>query len=129
MSRRYRKYQKENSYTIIATISCIIRQFVLPNPFTNMFEPGIAELANLICGGFLITLAYYLTRTWYKRKKGEYWKGSLGFLINFIILNDSLLLISKFITNIYWIIGLFLVLYIILYIIEAKLFNKNSISF
>ncbi|MGN0992693.1 MAG: hypothetical protein ACI4PE_01970 [Bacilli bacterium] len=52
-------------------------------------------------------MAYMLTRTWYFSKKGDYWKGSLGFLINFSILTGFILFISKFITNLYWLLGIF----------------------
>lgn len=85
MAKRYKKYKKENSYVLVAGISYFIRQFLLPNPFSNLFESGIVELINFIFGGFLMALAYFLTRTWYTSKKGEYWKGSLGFFINFFV--------------------------------------------
>lgn len=102
---------------------------MLPNPFSNLFESGIAELVDWIFGGALIALAYILTGTWYVSKKWYYWKGSLGFLINFSILTGLILLISKFITNIYWVSGIFVCVYIILCILEAKLLNRNNILF
>ena len=126
MTRRYKKdkkYKKEDSYVLVAGISCFIRQFLLPNPFSNMFESGTSELVNWIFGGILIALAYNLTGMWYVSKKGDYWKGSLGFLINFSILTGLILLISKFITNIYWVLGFFIFAYIILCFIEGWLLN------
>lgn len=129
MAKRYIYYKKENLYAIVACISYFIREYLLPNPFSNLFEPGIAELVNYILGGALIFLAYVLTGTWYVSRKGEYWKGSLGFLINFSILTCLILLISDFITNIYWVSGIFLLLYIILCCAEYILLNKNKYIF
>lgn len=129
MIKRYKKYKKESSYTLVAGISYFIRQFLLPNPFSNLFESGIAELVNWLFGGILIALAYILTRTWYVSKKGEYWKGSLGFLINFSVLTGLILFISKFIANIYWVSGIFIFLYIILCFLEGWLLNRNNSIF
>lgn len=129
MIKRYKKYKKESSYTLVAGISYFIRQFLLPNPFSNLFESGITELVNWFFGGILIALAYILTKTWYVSKKGEYWKGSLGFLINFSVLTCLILFISKFITNIYWVSGIFIFLYIILCFLEGWLLNRNNSIF
>lgn len=129
MIKRYKKYKKESSYTLVAGISYFIRQFLLPNSFSNLFESGIAELVNWFFGGILIALAYILTGTWYVSKKGEYWKGSLGFLINFSVLTGLMLFISKFITNIYWLSGIFIFLYIILCFLEGCLLNRNNSIF
>ena len=129
MAKRYKKYKKESSYTLVVGISYFIRQFLLPNPFSNLFESGTAELVDWLFGGTLIALAYILTGTWYVSKKGNYWKGSLGFLINFSILTGLILLISKIITNIYCVLGIFVCVYIILCILEAKLLNRNHILF
>lgn len=46
MVKRYKNYKKESSYTLVARISYFIRQFLLPNPFSNLFESGITELIN-----------------------------------------------------------------------------------
>lgn len=129
MAKRYKYYKKESSYALVAGISYFIRQFLLPNPFSNLFGSGMAEFINYIFGGVLITLSYFLTRTWYVSKKGDYWKESLGFLINFSMLTGLILFISKFITNIYLVSGIFVYVYIILCILEAKLLNRNNILF
>lgn len=113
-------------YKIIKIISYLIRQFCLPNPFINMIEPNMAEVVNWSVGGVFVFLAYFLTRTWYESEEGYYWLGSLGFLINYAILNGSLLLISK-LTSILWlIVVLFLIIYILLCVLEYKLFNRNQ---
>lgn len=48
-------------YKILKIISYLIRQFCLPNPFANMFEPSIAEIVNWSIGGVFVLLAYILT--------------------------------------------------------------------
>ena len=112
-------------YKIIKIISYLIRQFWLPNPFANMFEPNIAEIVNWAVGGVFVLLAYILTGTWYESEEGYYWLGSLGFLINYAILTGLLLLISKLISVLWLIIVIFLIAYILLCVIEYKLFNRH----
>lgn len=127
MSRRYRK---SNDRGFISTMSYLARQFILPNPFANIFEnPGYAEIANWIFGGIFVPLAFLLTRTWYVSGINEKWEGSLGFFVNYCILTGLLLLISKFISDIYWIIGIFVVVYLILCFIEGWLLNRNNSIF
>ena len=111
-------------YSFIKAISFLIRQFMLPNPFSNIFENhGIAFIINTICGGIFIFLAYILTGTWYD---GD-WAllGSIGFLINFSILTCLFLLITNFISNIWIAIILFLCLFVLFGIFENKLFGKK----
>lgn len=127
MSRRYRK---SNGRVFISTISLLVRQFLLPNPFENIFpETGTAEVANLIFGGIFVPLAFLLTRTWYVSGVNEKWEGSLGFFVNYCILTGLLLLISKFISDIYWIIGIFCFVYLILCFLEGWLLNRNNSIF
>lgn len=127
MSRRYRK---SNSRGFISTMSYLARQFILPNPFTNIFEnQGYAEIANWIFGGIFVPLAFLLTRTWYVSGVNEKWEGSLGFFVNYCILTGLLLLISKFISDIYWIIGIFCFVYLILCFLEGWLLNRNNSIF
>ena len=127
MSRRYRK---SNSRGIVSTISYLIRQFVLPNPFENVFQKvRTAEVVNLIFGGIFIPLAFLLTRTWYVSGVNEKWEGSLGFFVNYCILTGLLLLLSKFISDVYWIIGIFVAVYIILCFVEGWLLNRHNSIF
>ncbi len=111
-------------YKLISVLSYLIRQFCLPNPFTNLFEDSnIATIANWICGGIFITFAYVLTGTWYDGD--EQFIGSLGFLFNYVIVTSLFMLITKFITNLYLVAFLFIVFYIILCIVENKLFGEK----
>ena len=127
MSRRYRK---SNSRGFISIMSYLARQFILPNPFINIFEnQGYAEIANWIFGGIFVPLAFLLTRTWYVSGVNEKWEGSLGFFINYCILTGLLLLMSKFISDVYWIIGIFVAVYIILCFVEGWLLNRHNSIF
>lgn len=117
-------------YYLIKILSFFIRQFFLPNPFINIFSSmGIAELVNLICGGVFIKLAYWLTGTWYVSRRGEEWKGSLGFLVSYFLLSDLFIKLSNYIHNIYYVIGLFGLIYIILYIVEIAFFDRDKSFF
>lgn len=112
-------------YQLIKIFSYLIRQFLLPNPFINLFkDSGMAEIINWIFGGILVPLAYFLTGTWYDG--GAKAIGSFGFLINYAILTGLFLLITKFIINIYLVAFLFTSGYIILCIVESKLFNRKT---
>lgn len=114
-------------YKIINTLSFIVRQFCLPNPFMNIFiDKNIAEIANWIIGGVFIPLAYTLTGTWHVSKRDASFIGSIGFLINYILLTGILIGISYFITNIWIVFLLFAITYIILCVIEEKLFNSKN---
>ena len=111
-------------YKIISVLSYLIRQFCLPNPFANLFEDqNIATIVNWVCGGIFIPLAYILTGTWYDGD--EQFVGSLGFLFNYVILTSLFILITKFITNLYLALFLFIVVYITLCIVENRLFGEK----
>lgn len=111
-------------YHLIKVISYLVRQFLIPNPFTNLIKnPGMAEIVNWIFGGALIPLTYFLTSTWYDGNVK--FIGSLGFLFNYAILTGLFLLITKFIPNLYLVAFLFILGYAILCIIESKLFGEK----
>lgn len=124
MSRRYRS-KSYNGRGLVSIVSYLIRQFCFPNPFTNIVkDPNTATIVNLICGGIFIPLAYTLTGTWYKC--GAKAVGSFGFFINYAILTGLFLLITKFITNLYLVASLFILGYVILCIVESKLFGEKN---
>ena len=112
-------------YKIVKYLSFLIRQFFLPNPFINIFNATTAEIINIMVGGIFIPLAYILTGTWYISSKETAWIGSIGFLINYAILTFLLLLISRLIENMYLMIIVYVVAYVLLCIIEHKLFNNK----
>lgn len=125
MSRRYRS-KSYNERGIVSIASYLIRQFCFPNPFSNIVkDSNIATIVNLICGGIFIPLAYILTGTWYKG--GAKSVGSFGFFINYVILTGLFLMTTKFITNLYLVAFLFILGYVILCIIESKLFGERNL--
>ena len=123
MSRRYRS-KSYNGRGLVSIASYLIRQFCFANPFSNLVkDPNIATIVNWICGGIFIPLAYILTGTWYNG--GAKAIGSFGFFINYAILTGLFLMITKFITNLYLVVFLFILEYAILCIIEIKLFGEK----
>ena len=108
-------------YKIISIFSFIVRQFFLPNPFTNVFEN--AEIVNLLCGGIFVPLAYVLTGTWYDGAEPAI--GSIGFFINYILLTFLLISISRLFNSLNVICISFGVCYIFLCIVEYKLFGER----
>ncbi len=123
MSRRYIS-KSYNGRGLVSIASYLIRQFCLPNPFSNIVkDPNIATIVNWVCGGIFIPLAYVLTGTWYNG--GAKAVGSFGFFINYAILTCLFLLITKFITNLYLVAFLFILGYVILCIVESKLFGER----
>lgn len=123
MSRRYRS-KSYNGRGLVSIASYLIRQFCFANPFSNLVkDSNIATIVNWICGGIFIPLAYILTGTWYNG--GAKAIGSFGFFINYAILTGLFLMITKFITNLYLVVFLFILGYAILCIVENKLFGEK----
>lgn len=123
MSRRYRS-KSYNGRGLVSIASYLIRQFCFPNPFSNIVkDPNMATIVNWIFGVIFIPLAYSSTHTWYNG--GAKSIGSFGFFINYAILTGLFLLITKFITNLYLVAFLFILGYVILCIVESKLFGEK----
>lgn len=124
MNRKHRN-KGYNGRGLVSAASYLIRQFCFPNPFANIVkDSNIATIVNWICGGAFILLAYTLTGTWYNG--GAKTIGSVGFFINYAILTVLFLLITKFIANLYLVVFLFILGYVILCIIENKLFGEKQ---
>ena len=110
-------------YKIIKIVSYFIRQLWLPNPFTNMFESGTAEIVNWLAGGVLVKLAYWLTGMWYDSEDEFPLIACVGFLFNYTVLNYLLLLISEIVPIFIVVIIIFLIVYVFFCILEYNLFN------
>lgn len=125
MSQRYRS-KGYNERGIVSIASYLVRQLCFHNPFSNLFEDSnIAIIFNLICGGIFIPLAYFLTNMCYSG--GAKAIGSFVFFINYAILTGLFLLITKFITNLYLVAFLFIIVYVILCIVESKMFGVKHL--
>ena len=105
-------------YTLVSGICYFIRLLWFPNPFSNWF-PEIATMVNYIVGFVFLPFARLLTKIWYSGDDPI--KGSVIYLINYFLLTVLLLGITLFITNIGWVIALFILGYIVLIYIECKL--------
>ena len=115
-------------YDIVRITSYLIRQFFLPNPFTNLFkEQYQAEIVNWICGFIFVLFASRLTGIWYDGQVKTL--GSLGFLVNYVILIFLFLGITNLIQDYFIVSLIFLLIYILLYKIEFKLFASEDRKF
>ena len=111
-------------YSIIKLLSYLLRQFWIPNPFTNLVnDPNIAWFVNLAFESFHIYFAYLITRVWYDKKNRI--AGSLGFFINYVLLTYIFSVITYFFTNYYIITVLFVLAFFVLCITEKKIFKEK----
>jgi hypothetical protein len=122
-------------YKIIATISMLVRQFVLPNPFNNLSHNVTVTISgiplvltpyilNWIAGGILPTITFAVVGIYYSRGEFPAW-GSFLFMIFYIIHVGllSLMALAQFAT---WAIVLIILLYMACHIGFAML--RNSLS-
>lgn len=110
-------------YNIIHIISALIRQFLLPNPFSNLFSNQIyADLFNILLGGAILhVLAYIMTGIVYEKGSAP-GLGSFLYLFNYCIITGTIILITWLIHN-FWVA---VIICIVVYIIVLMLLNKLS---
>lgn len=114
-------------YKFIHLVSAIIRQFVLPNPYTNVIGNEVyADLFNIFIGGTILHLcAYILTGCGYTRGINDPASGSFGNLISYCYITALITTLGYFIPNItVFIIG-FVVLYIVSCVLVGLTFNRS----
>ena len=113
-------------YHIIHIISAFVRQFLLPNPFINLFSSQVtADLFNIIFGGAILhLLAYIMTRTVYEKGSAP-GIGSFLYLFNYCIITVMIILITWLIHNFLIAIIICVALYITLLIILSRLSSKK----
>ena len=70
-------------YKVVYIISALIRQFLLPNPYLNLFKEEVyADLFNIIIGGVILhKLSYWLTGIGYTKGVNEPVEGSIGYCL------------------------------------------------
>lgn len=88
-------------YGIISLIGMLLRQFYLPNPFTNLFpNQGYADIFNLFFGGVIIWfLAYFLTGRIYQKGEAPF-IGSILYTFNYALITISFWGLTLLIKNI-----------------------------
>ena len=110
-------------YYIISVISAVIRQFLLPNPFANLFSNQVyANLFNIIFGGFILhILTYIMTGTIYEKGSAP-GIGSFLYLFNYCFITGTIILITWLIHN-FWIA---IIICVLIYIVALILLSKFS---
>lgn len=73
-------------YKIFNTLSAVIRQFCLQNPYEMYFESSAyADVFNIIVGGTILHLfSFFLTSSIYEKGRQRSWIGSALYCINYI---------------------------------------------
>ena len=112
-------------YKIIHIISALIRQFLLPNPFSNFFPNKVyADLFNIILGETILhIMAYTMTSTFYEKGSAP-GIGSFLYLLSYCIIVGAIIFITWLIHSFWIAIIICIVLYIIALIILSKLSNR-----
>ncbi len=115
-------------YKILSIVSALIRQFLLPNPYVDLFNEEVyADLFNIIIGGYILhKLSFWLTGMGYIKGVDEPTEGSIGYLFSYIILTVLITFLGKFIRDIRVMIVVFLIMYIMLCILVNKIFNRHN---
>ena len=114
-------------YKLIHLISAIIRQFLLPNPYINLFNNEMyADLFNIVIGGLILwKLSYWLTGVGYKKGVDNPAGGSLEYLFSYCHLTMTITVLGSLINSIKVFIIIFIIVYILSMIMVNKTFNKN----
>ena len=114
-------------YGIISLAGMFLRQFFLPNPFTNLFpNQGYADIFNLFFGGVIIWFcAYFLTGRIYQKGEAPF-IGSILYTFNYALITFSFLGITLLIKNVVLACIVYAIIYIIVCIILSR-FNSRTI--
>lgn len=83
-------------YYLVHTVSVIIRQFFVSNPFENaaIEVPFGPVFFNMIIGAALVLITYMVVGIFYKRRSSPA-VGSMLFLLFYLVHNGLLVLMSK----------------------------------
>ena len=113
-------------YHIIHVISAFIRQFYLPNPFSNLFSNQVyTDLFNILIGGFILhIMAYFMTGMVYEKNSAP-GVGSFLYLFNYCLITGIILLITWLVKELWISIIICIALYIALLIILNKIRNNR----
>lgn len=116
-------------YKFIHLISAIIRQFLLPNPYSTIIKnSGYADIFNIIVGGTIIhILAFILTGCGYTKGIDSPASGSAGYLISYIYLTFIITGLGYIFNSFVWFIIMLIIIYIASCLIVSFTFKRNSI--
>ena len=104
-------------YGLIATISLLVRQFLLPNPFECF--GSMAEIYNWIAGLILAPLSFVLVGLVYRRGEAPA-LGSFLYLLTYAVLTGILWVLGQF-SFAWWAVAGMLVIIIGVMILIAKI--------
>lgn len=113
-------------YKIIATISALARQFLLPNPFERFFSDSFhAALFNLLIGVVMLHIfAYVITGAIYDKASRTPIVGSLLYMINYA-LATGVVMAASLVTAKIWVAILIAILSVIaIALVEMKIKRK-----
>ncbi len=107
-------------YYLVHTVSVIIRQFFVSNPFENaaIEVPFGPVFFNMIIGAALVLITYMVVGIFYKRRSSPA-VGSMLFLLFYLVHNGLLVLMSKAEFN-KILVGIILVAYMAVLTISKK---------
>ena len=110
-------------YHVIHIISALIRQFLLPNPFSSFFSnQAYADLFNIVIGGAILHIMSYVMTGMVYEKNLAPGLGCFLYLFNYCLITAIILLITWLIHN-FWVA---VIICIVVYIIVLMLLNKLS---
>ncbi len=104
-------------YKIVSAISVLTRTFLLPNPFSTILKTeGMAFMVNATIGNFIMWLmSFTMSGIFYTPKIDLHSKGSILYLIFFIINTLIFMLLGQYIKTVKWFVIIGIMVYIIVY--------------
>lgn len=114
-------------YSFINVLSVFIRQFIMPNPYTNIINnQTYADLFNILIGGTILHISSYtLVGAIYRKGVDFPSTGSLLYLVFYIIFTLLITYVTYFIGSIKISIIVILCIYAILFLILSHISNKR----
>ena len=112
-------------YKIIHIISALIRNFLLPNPYTNIIKDELlSDLFNVIIGGYIIyKLSFFLNGFIYQKGTDTPAKGSFTYLLCYIFLTLVITFLGAIISNFIIFLIVFLIIYGLSCYVAISIFN------
>ncbi|MCR4647651.1 MAG: hypothetical protein K5776_01085 [Lachnospiraceae bacterium] len=111
-------------YKIIAIAGLLVRQFLLPNPFSHFGLMG--EIYNLLASSAIGPLAYFTVGRFYSKGEAPA-LGSILYLITYMVYTFEIWLVLKPYPNC-WLVSLFCVLLIVIDIVVIRFISNNTVG-
>lgn len=122
--------REKDKYIVISVINALVRNFVLPNPYSTFFQDEAKAVGfNFLIGGTIIhSLTFLLTKLFYKKGEDSSSFGSLCYFIWYVVNTFIFIVVGHFIKNIYLFVGILLFIYILFIVVFFKInyFSKSD---